>query len=573
MGSLRFLRKVSRFSSKSDQYHDPYALEALNSVSGPKTRAFISEIRESWHRPSGDNATLENNLMNYDIPSPKRCYDGDYLAILKKTLDELRPVNRIIPLTLGAAATHHDMPRTTSAGFPWKDQGYRNKGEIFDDPIAMGKIRRAWDSIGRGIPWSLPDSLAFHRTIASTKDKSKIRPIWGYPTDVIVEEARFFMPLMSALKVHCNETDSYYGLGMETALSGHSHLARNFATLVVEQCLCADLSAFDSRVPDWIIRDVFSFMSDWFDFSKVIDSDGKVWDVNPDQTCRRWKAMVSYFVNTKIRTPTGLRVQKNHGVPSGSMFTNLIDTIVNAVQMRTALRRVTGELPTKDYYYGDDSCIFLSDGVDIEQLAAVLLSVFGAVLSVEKTVLTDNPENIHWLGYYHRVTGPRRSLDFIVASTLFPEREVLSPMESCARLLGQLYSSMDPVCSVVFYDAVKYLQSKYSITNVLLESFVSSLSSKAMKYLITLGLTVTDIVVPGCFVDPFGDRYIPDVLPRPSSRKFTSSRDHNLPEFAFVPEAYSNRYLRTRVFTDFHHYIKTFTFYDEFDLDSAYFTE
>ncbi|QZB49018.1 RNA-dependent RNA polymerase [Colletotrichum liriopes partitivirus 1] len=548
---LKILRNVARFTARSERQHDTFAREALMATASARTLAFVTKVSQEWHRPSGDHALLEDSLSKYDCNLPKRCVSGDYLAILKKTLDELRPDERIIPLTTGASAKHPNFPTTTSPGFPWVTQGFATKGEVIGSAAAMGHIHRIWDSIGRGIPWSLPDSLTYQRVIASPAERTKVRPVWGYPVEVIVEEGRFFYPLIDALNKLCNDDDAFYGLGMETMRSGHSHLSRSFDPTSTRLSLSADLSNFDARVTDWIIRDVFALLSDWFDFTKVRDSEGKIWNVKPEQTCRRWKAMVSYFINTKVRTPTGKRFQKSAGVPSGSMFTNVMDTIVNAVQMRTCIRRVTGHLPAKDYYFGDDSQMFLDTDINLDALAKELLLTFGAILSVEKTILSDNPDNIHWLGYFHRSTGPRRDLAFIVASTLYPERPVDAPIESCARMLGQLYSVMDPKAAVIFYDAVRWLQQKYSISTVDLDKYVESLSPRALRYLVTLGMAQSEVKLPDCFTDPFGGRYIPAVLPRPSPRKFRSRRDRNLPDYAFIPEAYSNPHLRQDGFHDF----------------------
>jgi len=571
---LKYLRRVNKFPASTGQFFDSYAAEALVSVSPDSDLPWFSKITSEWHRPSGDVRLLDDGLLKYNVTTPKRCYDGDYLAILKKTLDELRPSKRIVPLTLGAAAKHPDFPKTTSPGFPWIHQGFHTKGDVLADKAATGHIHRAWDMIGKGTSWSLPDSVAFHRVVASVRDKEKVRPVWGYPVDVVLEEARFFLPLLAYLKEEVNVRDSFYGLGMETARSGHEHLARSFSQPGIKLSLSGDLTNFDARVPAWTIRDVFSLVSDWFDFSKVLDSEGKYWNVNVGQSCRRWKAMLSYFINTKVRSPSGLRIQKSSGVPSGSMWTNFVDTCVNAVQFRTALYRTTGSLPAKDYYYGDDSQVFLvQSSISLDALAAELLRAFGAILSVDKTILTDNPDNIHWLGYYYRPGGPRRPMDFIVASTFYPEREVDSALESCARLLGQLYSCMDPHAAVRFHDAIRWIMTKFGLSSKVVQDYVSSKPSKAFKYLATLGLEVSDIRLPDCFVDPFGDRYIPAVMPRPCPRRFTPYRNLLLPAFAFVPEAYQNRSLRQKLYKDFILYTQTFSFYDEFDLDRAYFSD
>jgi hypothetical protein len=573
MGALRFLKRVNRFPSRSQQFHDPYAFDALRSVSGPSGHRLLDEVSQDWHRPSGDVQLLEDGIMMYDILSRPRCVSGDYLAILKKTLDELRPSTRITPLTLGAAGKHPLFPRTTAPGFPWSHQGFATKGDVLNDAFGNGKIHQGWDLIGRGIPWSLPDSQAFQRVVASERSKTKVRPVWGFPTDVILEEARYFLPLMEVLKDHCNATDSFYGIGMETALSGHRHIAQQVIPGVVNYVVSGDYSNFDARVPNWLIRDVFSMLSDWFDFSKVKDSEGKIWNVKPEQTARRWKAMVSYFVNTKVRTPSGLRVQKSHGVPSGSMFTNLLDTLCNAVQTRTAFRRVYGALPEKDYYYGDDSVLLLRDLPDLDAIAIELDATFGAILSVDKTILSSNVLNLHWLGYYHRDTGPSRDLKFIVASTIYPEREVDSPIESAARMLGQLYSCMDPIGSVVFYDAIMHILDKHKLTPEFLDAYVAQKPSKQMKFLTTVGLDMSDIRLPTVENSPFGGRYIFATLPKPCSRRLLT-RSRVLPDYAFAAEAYSNPVLRTvGYFTDFSLYKQTFYgLHEPFDDCERYFS-
>jgi len=571
---LRYLRRVNRFPLDARTHIDPFAAEAIAAVSPETDLPWFHSIAKEWHRPSGDCSLLDEGLLKYDVTTPKRCYDGDYLAILKKTLDELKPSTPIVPLTLGAAALHPDFPKTTSPGFPWVHQGFASKGDVLSDRTATGHIHRTWDLLGKGIPWSLPDSMAFQRVIVSERHRTKVRPVWGYPVDVVLEEARFFLPLLEYLKKDVNIKDSFYGLGMETARSGHEHLARCFQAPGINLSLSGDLSNFDARVPAWTIRDVFSLVSDWFDFTKVNDSEGKTWNVNVEQTCRRWKSMISYFINTKVRSPSGLRIQKSSGVPSGSMWTNFIDTCVNAVQFRTALYRTNGCLPAKDYYYGDDSQVFLTSlSCNLVALADELLTTFGAILSVDKTILTDNPDNIHWLGYYYRPGGPRRSMEFIVASTFYPEREVPTAIESCARLLGQLYSCMDTHASVRFYDAISWLMKKYGLTKHAVNEYVSSKPSKAFKYLTTLGLEMSDITLPDCFLDPFGDRYIPAVLARPSPRHYLQYRNIHLPLYAFTPEAYQSKHLRSPIFHDYDKYIDTLPPQDVDDEDRAYFTD
>jgi hypothetical protein len=543
-GTLRFLRKVSRFSSDPRSHVDIISRNALFRTANHEQRLSLLEATALWYRPAVDKGLLKEGLMRYGDEPPPRSFSGDYLSVLFSTMRSFAPSERIIPLSTGAACAHPDFPRSTSPGFPYRFDSFRTKGDVIDQ-LGPGHFYSIWDQIGRGVPYQLPDSMAFTRPIASEKTKTKQRPVWGYPLDVIVEEARYFFPLFQHLKLHAVSTDSCYGLGMETALGGHDHLRRVSASIPGAKVLCSDISSFDAHVPGWVIRDIFSLMSDWFDFSKIRSQDGSIWDVDPVSTARRWRAMVSYFVTTKIRLPDGLRFQKFGGVPSGSMFTNVIDTFVNAVQMRTCLRRLCGN-PARDYYYGDDSVIFLFERqvLDLVDLEFELLSTFGAILSTAKTVFTNNIENVHWLGYYCRPDGPSRSPLFILASTMFPEREVVSPVDSCARLLGQLYSTMHPTRCLWFLDAVRDIQLRYSVTDLNVVEYIRSMPSKAMKFLTTLGYGLDDIVVPAVVSDLDGSRLVPSVMPRPCARAFTSLYHEISPPYIFVPECYANSVLR-----------------------------
>jgi len=347
---------------------------------------------------------------------------------------------------------------------------------------------------------------------------------WGYPLDVILEEFRFFRPLFDRLVKDAPVKDFFYGIGLETALGGHEHITRHYCNAPVgTKVLNADLSEFDQHVPDWIIRDTFKYLSTWFDFTRVVDSEGKVWNVNPLQTQLRWRAMVSYFVKTKIRMPEGGTVQKFHGVPSGSCWTNIIDTIVNCVQMRTVARR-QGLHIHKDYYYGDDSTILLAppSPIDIPAFSSELSLTFGGILHPDKTELFDVPEGIHWLGYYAACSsqGATRPLDFVVASTLYPERAVSTPLESCARLLGQAYSTMNAHDCIPFLKAVTYLRVKYSILPTTIDEYLRTKPAKHLKFLTTLGLRPSDITVPPIHRDCYSPYQFrcDKVLPRHPAR-------------------------------------------------------
>jgi len=530
---------------------DRFSLEALSSVA--EARPMVTEVLREWHRPINNHEVLEQHVYSYGSELPPRSFAGDYLAIMKQAIDEIRPDEPIIPLTLGAVFDHPDFQKTTSPGFPLRHD-YRTKSEALANPAVRNLIHKRWDMIGRGAPIQLSPCEAFHRTVASENTKHKIRLTWGYPLEVTAEEARFFLPLFDRMKKEADSKDFYYGIGLETAKGGHEHLRRAASPPGGVHIFNSDISQFDQHVTDWIIRDTFSGLSSFFDFTRVRDSEGRVWNVNPRQTQRRWNALVSYFVKTKIRLPNGGTVQKFQGVPSGSMFTNLVDTIVNCVQMRTTCRR-HGLIIWKDYYYGDDSTIFFLPPclLNIPSFAESLRTDFGAILSVIKSEYTVDINGIHWLGYYARENQPTRDLRFLVASSIFPEREVESPLDACARLLGQAYSTFHPTESIPFLLAIEFLKDRHDVTNLQIETEIQSRGLKRFKYLTTLGYLPQEITVPPIRRDLFHPSGLrcDSVSPKLPSRRLRNVRplDH-LPQFSYVPEVWYHNWLRTSLSYD-----------------------
>ena len=419
---------------------DLLALQSVETIFGAK---LVRKIRNKLHRAKVSLQDLKYDFLEYDnaLLRPARRTDS-YLMALHSVRQEYTSNSKLIPLSLGAAEKSPDLPKDCSPGLPYNRQGYKTKRDCLECPVARKRWHTLWDNVGRGRQVHLPDASVYFRAQICNLDENKIRTTWGYPLDVFIEEARFLYPLMNDLKSRLDSTSIAYGV--EVSKGGmdfvHDMVSQHGNSVFV----CADWSKFDKTIPSWVIRDVFSIIYNCFDMSKVQDSEGKIWNVDPRRSARRFWRVVKYFIDTPCRLTNGERFRKRSGVPSGSGFTNLVDSMINAVVMRTLIFETTGEFPQADIYMGDDSITVNRTPLNFEDIAALTLEIFGMRWSTKKSYQTRNPKNVHFLGYFNCDGYPLKANDFLIASFIYPERIVRSPLKTVARALGQLWSTLHP---------------------------------------------------------------------------------------------------------------------------------
>lgn len=299
-----------------------------------------------------------------------------------------------IPI-MGVMDSIEHIPRSTSPGLPWivNVPGLK-KREILNR--FLPSIVGYWRRVGAGLPVvPLPDCAAFARSHISTPDKNK----------EILPQMAYGMEMMK---------------GGMTWLHFQAMRARYFDPGC--KFIMLDYSAFDSLVPAWLIRDSFKLLAEKFDFSHV-NQGGNILPVDESHEKRKFKRMVDYFINTTIRNSDGRRFRKNHGVPFGSMFTNIIDTIVNLLVMYTICDCSLECTPIFELAFGDEGLICIPSSVlaDVECFSRVAKEIFGMVVSPTKSYATTNLKNIRFFGYYNNNGSPIKDSIDLIASMLYPQ--------------------------------------------------------------------------------------------------------------------------------------------------------
>lgn len=192
-----------------------------------------------------------------------------------------------------------------------------------------------------------------------------------------------------------------------------------------------DYSYYDQSLPNWLIRDAFSVIQSAFKGSDP----------------RYWEVLANSFIDKKFVLDQDLLVESHKGVPSGSMYTQIIDTIANQLMVATYMNHliyvadkfdltmrkmgvslipyqkelVYRSLKYDTFIMGDDNIIFTNHHVDIHDLASYLTMNFGVTIHPEKCITYEQQANPEFLSCEWREEGVWRDPNVLLERLLYPE--------------------------------------------------------------------------------------------------------------------------------------------------------
>jgi hypothetical protein len=201
-----------------------------------------------------------------------------------------------------------------------------------------------------------------------TQEQRKTRDVWGYPVADTVWEQEFYLPFQGLEKT----------MSSRKALLGPDQVDSAVTDLFVKKrpedvIVCVDFSSYDSSIHPRLVHRAFSYMAEFFQTQYTDDL----------------YELFKRFISIPIYTPDG-EVSGYHGVPSGSSFTNTIDSLIQLMVAGTWERCQV---------QGDDG-VYLVRNRDVD----LFLSRFeqdGLTINDDKTDRFTGHEAVYLQRYYH----------------------------------------------------------------------------------------------------------------------------------------------------------------------------
>lgn len=372
----------------------------------------VSRFLTRWGRYHPRLHEVKRLAYGYFAKQPSRPKSSQYLLALTAARVDFNLGFKIKPLHINDSIKQFkNVDR--SPGLPYTQQGFKRKDEVDPQRIKQYAHNLKYNVYRR---CDTPCTAAV-KTMVSPKNKFRL--IWVYPAHMTFVEGMFAAPLIRAY----TEARGKYGLWIN-----YSHGDMRLLTAKRRKhnlWLGSDWSSFDATVPAWIIRDAFAILREQLDFDHYAE-----WGTptDPYTLDRLWDRIIKYFINTPLRFQDGHVVRKRKGVPSGSYFTNLVDSVVNCIVWHYLL----GSAMTDNaWYVGDDALIEVKRNIDLAIVAKKAHSVFGMMLNIEKS---SYGTHVSFLGYSMGSDGrPKADYNKLVAQLLLPSRPDRSFLDFCSR--------------------------------------------------------------------------------------------------------------------------------------------
>jgi len=391
----------------------------------------LQEEIEGWSR---SYYTLEGHLESIQRFNKPLIWtaNSDYEAAVQRVITQFSDAVGIVePYDWSTAFDDIYFISSSAAGYGYTGAKGLPENIKRAKRIANGLVQEfenRWTAEGKqaAIKWAAEEStpdIAFTRTQLAELPSIKVRNVFGEAFHYVFIEGVTCDPLIE----RCMYANSFYFLGADPTTGVPALLydvKRDSNWLVV-----LDWTAFDASVQPFEINGAF----------RVIDS---VLNLKPGS--KEWYAHElgkAAFMSRKLQGPDGSLWLRTGGVPSGSKWTHIVDSIVNRIRIEYLFSR-RGWRTSKVYTHGDDS---LSGVQNFERPMVDELipdcNEWGWQLNPAKCPIGTRAEDVDFLNRTTLFGSNFRDELRVLRLCLYPEYRVESSEISVARVKSILEDS------------------------------------------------------------------------------------------------------------------------------------
>lgn len=297
-------------------------------------------------------------------------------------------------------------------------------------------------NISQVIEESTPDASFTRTQLAQISEGLKVRHVFGQAFQYILIEGCTAKPLMDMFATE----ETFFFCGKDPRI----HVPKLLSDIqqTSERLVSIDWSSFDSSVEPWEIQDAFDLLESILTFPNTISR-------------AAFEFARTFFINRKIASPDRIVYFKQRGVPSGSYYTMLIDSIVNWRRILYLHFKLKGEFPKHLYTQGDDSISGVTRTVTPEGLFLQIPPDTTWMMNPSKCPYGESGSTVSFLQRYLKFGDQSRDVSKIERLAIYPEYEVESGQISAYRARALWEDSNYE--SVILGWATEYLERIYGV--------------------------------------------------------------------------------------------------------------
>lgn len=281
------------------------------------------------------------------------------------------PSEKFTPVSPQFAADNQ-INKQSSSGFP----SFRRKGQLIDtlvseaNDVFEGKNNHIWNwPMVRGFRIQIRESVG--------KLSRKIRVMYPYPGLIILLEDTFIVPFVE----HFINTQTFYVIGKNGGKISDLLKQKFTKSKLIRG---TDISSFDQNMLNEVIICAFAIIRSQLKLTKV---QALVFD-----------NLVTYFCTStmvsKSKGKPSYMFVKDHGIPSGSGFTNMIGSLCQAI----IVEYVQEDLLDDCLICGDDN-LFVADKVNYTHYCHTFEEIFDLPIDPVKSMVFNSWTNVYFLGF------------------------------------------------------------------------------------------------------------------------------------------------------------------------------